>query len=160
MSKQKIFEISPIGKVEQTQAGLQLRILEPYRKALNELEHFSHAIVLWWCHHCDNKEYRQTMECQKPYKNGPEKIGIFATRSPIRPNPIAISAVSILGIDHKNGIIQIPWIDAMPNTPIIDVKPYHPAVDRIRDVWVPEWCSHWPKWCEDSASFDWEAEGI
>lgn len=158
MSKQKPFEIFPIGKVEQTQSGLQLRIFEPYRKALTELEKFSHATVLWWCHYCDSEEYRQTLECQRPYKKGPDKIGIFATRSPVRPNPIAISSVAILGIDKTEGIIHVPWIDAMAGTPIIDLKPYHPCEDRIRDVSVPQWCSHWPKWAEDSENFNWEAE--
>jgi len=160
MSEQIRAEILYIGKVERAPEGLQLRIFEPYRRALNGLELFSHAIVVWWCHNFNIEECRQTVECDKPYKNGPKKIGIFATRAPIRPNPIAISAVAILRIDHKKGIIQIPWIDAMPDTPIIDLKPYHPSMDRIRDASVPTWCSHWPKWSEDSASFDWEAEGI
>lgn len=158
MSKTKTFEISPIGKIEQTENGLQLKIFEPYKAALKELEKFSHVVVLWWCHFCDSKEYRKTLECQKPYKNGPEKIGIFATRSPVRPNPIALSVVSILGIDQDKGIIRIPWIDAMADTPIIDLKPYHPSEDRVRDVSVPEWCNHWPKWSEDSAIFNWGAE--
>jgi tRNA-Thr(GGU) m(6)t(6)A37 methyltransferase TsaA len=154
------FEVSPIGKIEKSTYGLQLKIFEPYRPALNELEHFGHAIVLWWCHMCDDKDYRQTVECKKPYKNSPEKMGIFATRSPARPNPIAISVVAVLGVDHKNGIIHIPWIDAADDTPIVDLKPYHPSLDRVRDVSMPKWCSHWPKWYEDSAEFDWEAEGI
>jgi tRNA-Thr(GGU) m(6)t(6)A37 methyltransferase TsaA len=160
MSKAKTFEISPIGKVEQTQNGVQLRIFEPYRDALKELGSFGHVIVLWWCHMADTEEYRQTLKCKKPYKSAPEKMGILATRSPIRPNPIALSVVAILGVDQNEGIIYIPWIDAVPDTPIIDLKPYHPSLDRVRDVSMPQWCSHWPKWCEDSATFDWEAEGI
>jgi len=98
------------------------------------------------------------LECKKPYRAGPEKIGVFATRSPARPNPIAMTVASILGIDQKEGIIQIPWIDAAPDTPIIDLKPYQPSGDRVKDIAMPNWCSHWPKWLEDSGSFDWASE--
>jgi tRNA (Thr-GGU) A37 N-methylase len=45
-------------------------------------------------------------------------------------------------------------------TPILDLKPYQPAADRIRDVTVPAWCAHWPQWYEDSAIFDWEGEFV
>jgi tRNA (Thr-GGU) A37 N-methylase len=69
-----------------------------------------------------------------------------------------MTVVSILGVDQKEGTVQIPWIDAAPDTPIIDLKPYHPSGDRVRDVTMPKWCSHWPKWLEESGSFDWEAE--
>ncbi len=58
------------------------------------------------------------------------------------------------------GGIYVAYIDAEEGTPIIDIKPYHPATDRIRDVQVPEWCDHWPKWYEDSAEFDWQAEFV
>jgi tRNA-Thr(GGU) m(6)t(6)A37 methyltransferase TsaA len=159
MSKQT-FEIFSIGKVEQSENGWQLSIFEPYRKALRELESFGHVVVLWWANYFDNNQHRQTLECTKPYKSAPEKLGIFATRSPIRPNPLALSVAQILGIDQTKGLIYIPWIDADPDTPIIDLKPYHPSIDRIRDIKMPQWCSHWPKWSEDSAEFDWAAEGI
>jgi tRNA-Thr(GGU) m(6)t(6)A37 methyltransferase TsaA len=158
MSEPKNFEVFPIGQVELTETGMQLKIFEAYTKALKELDGFSHIVVLWWAHRLDNKACRQTLECKKPYTNGPAKIGIFATRSPVRPNPIALSVVAIQGIDQKGGLISIPWIDAEPDTPILDIKPYHPCSDRIRDVSVPQWCSHWPKWAEDSANFDWSAE--
>jgi tRNA-Thr(GGU) m(6)t(6)A37 methyltransferase TsaA len=159
MSKQT-FEIFAIGKVEQSERGWQLSIFEQYRKALKELDNFGHVVVLWWANYFDNNQHRQTLECTKPYKSAPEKLGIFATRSPIRPNPIALSVAPILGIDQTNGAIYIPWIDADPDTPIIDLKPYHPSIDRIRDIKMPQWCNHWPKWSEDSAEFDWAAEGI
>ncbi|MCW3999129.1 MAG: SAM-dependent methyltransferase [Candidatus Bathyarchaeota archaeon] len=158
MSKPRAFEISPIGKIAQTQEGWQIKILEPYRPALKELESFGHVMVLWWCHMADTAEWRQTLACNKPYRNGPEKIGVFATRSPVRPNPIAVSVTAVLGVNQEEGIVYVPWIDAAPDTPIIDLKPYHPSSDRIRDVSMPQWCSHWPKWAEDSADFDWSRE--
>ena len=98
------------------------------------------------------------VDCGQPYQLGPDKMGIFATRSEYRPNPIALTAIPVLQIDHDNGVIYIPFIDAEDGTPIVDIKPYHPSVDRIKAVTVPEWCQHWPEWYEDSAEFDWAAE--
>jgi len=159
MSK-KEFKLSPIGYVRAGADGFRLEIKKEYLPALKGLEGFSHVNVFWWCHLCDDKEYRTILQCEQPYKNSPAQMGIFATRSPLRPNPIALTAASILRVDYDSGVIHIPYIDAEDGTPIIDLKPYHPSADRIRDVAVPEWCSHWPKWREDSASFDWEAEFV
>jgi tRNA (Thr-GGU) A37 N-methylase len=67
----------PIGKVEQTNYGFQLKVYEPYKPALNGLGDFSHVVVFWWSHMLDNKECRQITECIKPYCKGPEKMGIL-----------------------------------------------------------------------------------
>jgi tRNA-Thr(GGU) m(6)t(6)A37 methyltransferase TsaA len=152
------FKISPIGYVRIRNGKFYIEIEKEYRPALKKLETFSHINVLWWCHLHDKKEDRKIIECRQPYKNSPLKIGIFATRSEFRPNPIALTVVSILKIDHERGIIYVPYIDAVDGTPIIDLKPYHPSIDRVRDVSVAKWCDHWPKWYEDSADFDWESE--
>ena len=87
----------------------------------------------------------------------PEKLGIFSTRSPARPNPIASTVVQILSIE-KDGTINIPYIDADDNTPILDIKPYHPSTDKVKNIQLPDWCDHWPKSLEESADFDWESE--
>jgi len=96
--------------------------------------------------------------CDKPYKKGPDVLGVFATRSDYRPNPIGLSICPVKQIDVKKGIMELFYIDAEEDTPVIDVKPYHPGLERIQDVKVPNWCSHWPQWYEDSAVFDWAAE--
>jgi tRNA (Thr-GGU) A37 N-methylase len=76
----------------------------------------------------------------------------------VRPNPIAVSIAAVQSIDEDAGVIRIPYINAEDGTPILDIKPYHPSVDRLGAVSVPAWCRHWPPWYEDSASFDWGAE--
>ncbi|MNE61354.1 putative tRNA (adenine(37)-N6)-methyltransferase [compost metagenome] len=98
------------------------------------------------------------MEVSAPYKSSPPKMGIFATRSPIRPNPVAMSVVQIIDIDAEQGIIQIPYIDANNGTPVIDLKPYTPSLDRVESPSVPNWCKHWPKSIEESGRFNWESE--
>jgi tRNA-Thr(GGU) m(6)t(6)A37 methyltransferase TsaA len=159
MSKQE-FKLSPIGTIRAGQDGFRLEIKKEYQPALKGLDGFSYVNVLWWCHLLDGPEYRRMIECEQPYKNSPAQMGVFATRSPVRPNPIALTAVAVLRIDHDRGVIHIPYIDAEDGTPILDLKPYHPCADRVRDVTVPEWCRHWPQWAEDSASFDWQAEFV
>ncbi len=158
MENQEI-KVAPIGHVRAKEGNFYLELNKKYIPALTELNGFSHINVVWWAHLCDDEKSRQnTLEIKTPYKKAPEKVGIFATRSPLRPNPISITAVYALKIDKDKGIITIPYIDAEDGTPILDLKPYHPCVDRIREVSVPEWCNHWPKWLEDSAEFDWESE--
>ena len=61
-------------------------------------------------------------------------------------------------IDFSKGIVTISSIDAESDTPILDIKPYQPSFDRIKDVSVPKWCTHWPDWYEDSADYDWSSE--
>ncbi len=150
--------LSPIGYVRQHEGAFMLELERKYIPALRELEGFSHVNVFWWCHLSAADKYREILECDKPYQKAPDKVGIFATRSPVRPNPIALTAVPILRIDYEKGILHIAFIDAENDTPILDLKPYHPAVDRIKEVSVPEWCRHWPQWYEDSATFDWASE--
>ena len=151
------FQLRSIGRVIAGEDGYALVIDEPYREALTGLEGFSHLNVLCWFHLVDGTEYRDITVAERPYRDAPDRLGIFATRSPVRPNPIALTPVPVLSIDVPGGLVHIPFIDAEPGTPVLDIKPYHPAVDRIRDVGVPGWCAGWPQWYEDSATFDWGA---
>ena len=151
------YQLRPIGTVVASEDGFALVIGEPYREALAGLEGFSHLNVLCWFHLVDAPEYRRVTVAERPYRDAPDRLGIFATRSPIRPNPIALTPVPVLSVDVAAGLVRIPFIDAEPGTPVLDLKPYHPAVDRIREVGVPEWCAGWPEWYEDSATFDWGA---
>jgi len=154
------FKLTQIGTVHAGEGGFVLEIFPEYRAALNGLDGFSHINVLWWFHLLDAPQYRAVTECPKPYQYAPETLGIFATRSPVRPNPLALTVSQVLGIDQEKGLIHIAYTDAEDGTPILDIKPYTPCVDRVREVRVPAWSAHWPQWYEDSAEFDWEAEFV
>ena len=114
--------------------------------------------ILWWFDGCDDEENRSVLEAESPYKQGPDTMGIFATRSPQRPNPIALSVVQILYIDHEAGVIYIAYADARQGSPVLDLKPYTPSLDRVEHPQVPDWCGHWPRSLEESGDFDWENE--
>lgn len=151
------FKLSAIGQIRASEDGFCLELDKACIPALTGLDGFSNLDVLWWANLVDTPERRAIMTCPRPYKAGPETLGIFATRSPLRPNPVALSVVSVLHIDYDGGKIYIPYIDAEDGTPILDIKPYHPATDRLKNVTVPAWCRHWPQCIEDSATFDWAA---
>lgn len=153
----QIFDLSPIGTIHNDQNGFYLQLKPEFKPALAGLEDFNHLNVLWWAHLADSEEQRANLQVQKPYQNGPMRLGIFATRSPQRPNPIGLTVAQILHIDHNAGTIYLPYIDTENGTPVIDIKPYHPSTDRVRDAEVPDWCSNWPACYEDSADFDWES---
>ncbi len=149
--------LHPIGSIEVEGGRFYLSVEKTYQKALKELETFSHIHVLWWGNKTDSPKHRETLVINKPYKNSPDTVGTFATRSEVRPNPVLITAAAVICIDYGKGRVEIPWIDAEPGSPVIDIKPYHPCLDRVKDVQSPAWCADWPQWYEDSAEFDWTA---
>jgi len=133
-----------------------LEIKPKYRKALKELDKFTHVNVIWWANGHDNPKDRnimQVMELPPFYGKNAPTMGIFATRSEYRPNPIALSSLQILNIDSKNGIITFPYFDALEGTPILDLKPYLPMTDRIMIANYPDYLQHWPKNNEDAAEW-------
>lgn len=152
------YALIPVGQVHVTHEHFALHVDPAYRPALQALDGFSHVQVLCWFHEMDTPEARQIVQTPQPYKHAPESMGIFATRAPVRPNPIALSSARILHIDHTQGILTLDYIDAHDGTPLLDIKPYTPSIDRIESPSVPQWCAHWPKNVESSGDFDWESE--
>lgn len=140
-------QIYSIGAVRRIDSRTYLEIFQPYLDGLLQLEHFSHAQVLWWVSMYDNPEYRQYTHGKPPYE-GPE-TGVFASRSPVRPNLIGLSTVKVLNVDHERGFVEIAKIDAFDDTPIIDIKAYYPVCDRVKEVRTPPWTSDWEQWLPD-----------
>ncbi len=139
------FQIFPIGYIQKNEGKTYLNIHAAFIPALKQLEHFSHLRVLWWFHRFQDDRFRRTTQCNPPYENAP-RTGVFASRSPVRPNPIGLTTVKIVEVDHDKGLIEVAGLDAYDKTPIIDLKPYIPCCDRIKAFCVPEWIAHWPEW--------------
>jgi tRNA-Thr(GGU) m(6)t(6)A37 methyltransferase TsaA len=142
--KKDAFRIVPIGFVRREYNKVFLDIIDNYIPGLKELNNFSHLQVFWWFDKFDSARYRNILVCNPPYE-APE-TGVFACRSPIRPNPIALTTVKINEIDFENGIIFINNIDAENDSPIIDLKGYFPVCDRVKEYSVPKWVSDWSEW--------------
>lgn len=151
------FTLSPIGTVRVDENGMRLELLPQYVSALEGLAGYSHINALWWFDGCDNPASRAKTSEKSPYKGGPEVLGTFATRSPERPNPIALSCCEVVHIDKENGTLYLGYIDAEDGSPLLDIKPYTPSLDRVDSPSVPDWCAHWPKSLEESGDFDWDS---
>jgi len=142
------YEVFPIGYVRRDKERTYLEILEPYIPALKELERFSHVQVFWWFSGFDDEMYRGiTQSDQAPYEA--PVLGVFACRSPVRPNPIGLTTAEILSVGQDAGVVEIANIDAFDDTPVLDLKPYIPACDRVKEVRVPAWAADWPEWLPD-----------
>jgi len=139
------YQVFPLGVIRRTQDEIQLLIETPYRAALHELEHFSHVIVFWWADRFDSPETRTIMQCEPPYAPG-HTTGMFATRSPIRPNPLMITTCKLLEIDEASGVVTVADLDAVDDTPILDLKAYFPVCDRVQKATIPAWLDGWPEW--------------
>ena len=149
------YQLKEIGKVKNDETGAFIQLEPEYIPGLQALEGFSYINVVWWFSDCDNEKDRNELQTEQTYKGAPEIMGVFATRSPARPNPIALTAAEVIGVDYDNGIIRVTFIDANNDTPVLDIKPYTPSFDRVEIPGVPAWCSEWPKSTEASGYFDW-----
>lgn len=150
------YQVKPIGKIKNDGRKTWIQLEPEYIPGIKALSGFSHIHVIWWSSGCDNQTDRNTLQVGQPYKGAPAVMGVFATRSPSRPNPIALTASEITSIDYHKGSIHVTFLDADDNTPVVDIKPYTPSFDRVETPGVPAWCSQWPKSTEESGCFNWE----
>ncbi len=149
------FYVKKIGVIRADGAGMRVELEKPYAAALTGIEGFGHLNILWWFSGCDNEGSRGRLTERSPYKNAPEILGTFATRSPERPNPIALSCAQVTYVDAANGVVGLAYIDAFDGSPVLDIKPYTPSLDRVENPSVPAWCANWPDCYEKSGDFDW-----
>lgn len=104
----------------------------PYRapEAFRGMEGFSHLWLIW--EFSQNRRQGWSPTVRPPRLGGNARLGVFATRSPFRPNPIALSAVTLAGIEETREwgtVLRVRGADLMDGTPILDVKPYLPYAD-------------------------------
>jgi len=109
-------------------AGVQgtVDVFEEYRAGLEDLDGFSHIILLYHFHH--SRGFRPHVV---PFMDSQPR-GVFATRAPRRPNPIGLSVVRLNRIE--DGVLHIENVDILDDTPLIDIKPYVPEFDTQGDV--------------------------
>ena len=100
----------------------QVEVFEEYAEGLADLEKFIHVILLYWLH----KSPGYHLSVMTPWDTKPH--GLFATRTPDRPNPSGLQVVELLKIDGQ--ILHVRSVDAIDGTPLIDIKPYSTSVIR------------------------------
>ncbi len=131
---------SPLKEITHTRLDLktitsEIVIDEALTAALDGLEGFSHIIVLYWMHLA--RRERQHLKTHPMGRTDVAEQGIFAVRSPNRPNPIGKSMVRLL--ERRGNVLKVQGLDAIDGTPVIDIKPYIPGYDSAANSTVPDW---------------------
>ena len=103
-------------------------------EALRGIEEYSHLWLLWEFSENKSREWSPTV--RPPRLGGNKRVGVFATRSPFRPNPVGLSCVELLGIEKtsEGSVLVVKGADLCNNTPIFDIKPYIPYADCKKDA--------------------------
>ena len=114
-------------------AAAQLEIAPPFQRpeAFRALETFSHIWILFVFHQCLDSGWKATV--RPPRLGGNRRVGVFASRSGFRPNPIGQSVVELAGLDNVPGRItlHLRGVDLLDGTPVLDIKPYLPYCDAL-----------------------------
>ena len=147
--QQETYLMFPIGTIRRNGEEIHLEIDEAARPGLAQLDHFSHVMVFWWAEFFDNEESRAILQMEPPYAGG-QLTGVFASRSPFRPNPVMMTTCKLLEVDEEQGILKVADIDAFDGTRIVDLKAYFPVCDRVQETHIPEWLSDWPEWMPEN----------
>ena len=136
--------LEPVGFVQTEAIGMEVRdknliskvvLREDLTDALKGVEKFSHLFVLFWLHEMSDED-RKVMTVHPRGRADMPLQGIFATRTPYRPNPIGLTRVKLLNV--KSNVITVQGLDAFDGTPVLDIKPFD-SWDTTEDFKVPEW---------------------
>ena len=123
------------GLVEELESTI---VFEPeFRNpdALRGIEGYSHLWIIWQFSQAVRQEWSPTV--RPPRLGGNTRMGVFATRSPFRPNNLGLSCVKLLGIEHTESegcVLHVAGADLMDGTPIFDIKPYIPYSDSFPEA--------------------------
>jgi tRNA (adenine37-N6)-methyltransferase len=135
-SSEQSFTVYPIGRFETTDEYTRIVLDRKYQPGLLGLDGFSHIQVFWWFSNNDTPERRSVLQVHPRGNRDNPLTGVFATRSPFRPNLIALTLCKIVSI--KDNVIEIERTDAFDGTPVLDIKPFTPP-DAARDATFPAW---------------------
>lgn len=145
MKQEHILELKPIGTIhspfkDRTEAPYQgyrskkisrLDVFKEFEQGLQDIDGFSHIIVIYWLH----KSHGYNLIVKTPWDNIPH--GLFTTRSPHRPCPLALTVVELVA--RERNILKVRGLDAIDGSPLLDIKPYVAAVDErsiVRSGWL------------------------
>lgn len=146
MAERRELTLRPIGRVLQGRPWppgdgpwedrvAEIEIDPAWAGALDGIDGFSHVWVVWWPDQLDSPP--GSVRVRPEGREEMPLVGIFATRSPRRPNPIAITAVRLL--ERQGSRLSVVGLDACQGTPVFDIKPYLQRGDLIPEANTPAW---------------------
>jgi tRNA-Thr(GGU) m(6)t(6)A37 methyltransferase TsaA len=153
MSSQHEIILKPIGTVRTTAVGdevkdktrtSQIIMRKELTTALDGMDGFSHLFVLFWLHEISEK-HRKTLKVHPRGRKDLPLLGVFATRTMLRPNPVGLTLVELVKVDHN--VLSVRGLDAFDGTPVLDIKPFD-SWDATETAKVPEW---WTKLKKEKA---------
>lgn len=134
----KQFTLTPIGRIERQGKQTFIRLETRYQDGLLGIDQWSHVWVFYWFDRNDTIETRAVLRVHPRGNRENPLTGVFATRSPMRPNLIALSLCRVISI--KGTVLEIESIDAFDQTPVIDLKPHISGLDSPQgDLKRPKW---------------------
>ena len=137
-------DLKPIGIVKTTAMGKKVRKKDAISKivlrndlteSLTGIDEFSHLFIIFWMHEISVEE-RRTVKTYPRGRIDLPLLGVFATRTPHRPNPIGMTLVELLKVDRN--VLTVRNLDAFNGTPVLDIKPFD-NWDMTDDARVPQW---------------------
>ena len=144
MSHQEKIVFNPIGFVRTDAVGRetkdktrtsQIIINDELTEALDGVTGFSHLFVLFWLNQVSNHQ-RQTLKVHPRGRGDMPLLGVFATRTMLRPNPVGLTLVEL--VKAEGNVLTVRGLDAFNETPVLDVKPFDPW-DTAEAVKLPQW---------------------
>jgi tRNA-Thr(GGU) m(6)t(6)A37 methyltransferase TsaA len=144
MPSQQEIVLKPIGVVKTTAIGDEVRdktrtsqlvISKELTTALDGVDGFSHLFVLFWLHKTSD-EQRKLLKVHPRRRKDLPLLGIFATRTMTRPNPVGLTLVELVKVEGN--VLTVRGLDAFDGTPVLDIKPFD-SWDTAETAKVPEW---------------------
>ena len=143
MSQERIV-LEPIGFVRTESVGKEVRdknrtsqlvINSELAEALDGIDGFSHLFVLFWLHETSENQ-RKTLKVHPRGRKDMPLLGVFATRTMLRPNPLGLTLVELVKVEGN--VLTVRGLDAFDGTPVLDIKPFD-SWDNAETARVPEW---------------------
>jgi len=131
------FTLHPVGKVEKKGGKAAVVVAPEFADALLQLDRYSHVWVFYWFDRNDTPEKRAVLRVHPRGNRENPLTGVFACRSPFRPNLLALSLCKIRSVEGNR--VELEDIDAFDGTPVLDLKPYVPGLDRAENAKAARW---------------------
>jgi tRNA-Thr(GGU) m(6)t(6)A37 methyltransferase TsaA len=123
-------------------------VIKPeHEPMLLNLGDYSHIIVVFWPHEVPDDVRGSKPQLHPRDDEAYPLMGVLATRSQIRPNPVLVTPVRLLAT--KGNVLRVRGLDAIDGTPVLDIKPYLPFYDAVPDASVPGWVAEAQAWREE-----------
>ena len=145
-TQQESINLTPIGRVvngieypshvEWKTVTSRVVIAPQLVEALDGIDGFSHIVIIFYLHRV-NEDRRSCLKVHPQGKRELPLVGVFATRSPVRPNPIGVTVVQLL--ERQKNVLKVLGLDAYDGTPVLDVKPYLSRDDVLEEATMPDW---------------------